>query len=467
MPDHAPSDAVRTEVRAEVRTEVPASAPAPSPARSAPILRPAGRRLSRRRGGRVLAALGAVVVSASIFTAGAGFGAGIDRAGLLPGSAAAIASPTHADSADLALIDEAWDLLHEKYVDASSLDSRELAHAAIDGMTEAIGDTGHTSFMTPSELAASEAALSGSYAGIGAEMDATGSEPVVVGVFRGSPAAEAGLRRGDIITAVDGASTAGQSLERVISKVRGAAGSAVTLSIRRSGAPDPLTLRIVRADVEIPAVEWATIPGTSIVDIRIGQFSTGAADDVVAALKAALATDPTGIVLDMRGNPGGYVNEAVGVASQFLSSGDVYRQRDASGAASATPVSPGGIATDVPLVVLVDGGTASSAEIVTGALQDAGRATVVGHKTFGTGTVLGRFGLADGSALRIGTVEWLTPSGRRIWHEGLAPDVTVTLADEVSPVVPSDLEALGATGLADSPDVQLRRAVDILTSPPG
>jgi len=458
MSDHAPLDAARA--------EMPTSAPAPSPDGSdpAPAPAPVPERPARRRGRRAFAAFGAVIVSASIFTAGAGVGAGFDRAGLLPGSAATTASPAHADSADLALIDEAWDLLHEKYVDASSLDSRKLAHAAIDGMTEAIGDTGHTAFLTPSELSESEAALSGSYAGIGAEMDTTGSEPVVVGVFRGSPAAEAGLRRGDVIVAVDGTMTAGESLEQVISKVRGAAGSAVTLSVRRPASPDPLTLRIVRADVEIPAVEWATFPGTSIVDVRLEQFSGGAADDFVAALTAALATDPTGMVLDLRGNPGGYVNEAVGVASQFLSGGDVYRQRDASGAETATAVSPGGIATDVPVVVLVDGGTASSAEIVTGALQDAGRATVVGEKTFGTGTVLGRFSLADGSALRIGTVEWLTPKGRRIWHEGLAPDVVVTLAQDATLVMPSDLEALGAKGLAASPDAQLRKALEILTS---
>jgi len=201
--------------------------------------------------------------------------------------------------------------------------------------------------------------------------------------------------------------------------------------------------------------------------LRLESFSSGSADEVVAALKEIKTAGADRLVLDLRGDPGGYVNEAVGVASQFLSSGDVYRQRDASGSTSATPVSPGGIATDIPLVVLVDGGTASSAEIVTGALQDADRATVIGEPTFGTGTVLGRFSLADGSALRIGTVEWLTPSGRRIWHEGLAPDVTVSLPGDVTPVVPADLAALGPTGLADSPDTQLRKALDVLTSRAG
>ncbi len=450
MLDLTPPDATRVEVPSPIESALPA---APSGVTA--------RRRVGRRGRRVLLGLGGGLLAVTMFAAGAG----IDRAGLLPGNAAsagvAEASP-HAGAADLALVDEAWDLLHQNYVDAASLDSKKLAYAAIDGMTEAIGDTGHTEFLTPRELAQSQAALAGSYVGIGAELDTRDDEPIIVGVFRGSPASAAGLQRGDVIVAVDGVPSAGKPLDGVIGMVRGKAGTAVILTVRRSGTADPLTLRIIRADVKIPAVEWSMIPGTSIVDIRLEQFSTGAADEFVTALKAALAKSPTGIVLDLRGNPGGYVNEAVGVASQFLSGGDVYLSQDASGTRNPTPVSPGGIALDMPLVVLVDEGTASSAEIVTGALQDARRATIVGAKTFGTGTVLGRFELADGSALRIGTVQWLTPKGRRIWHDGLAPDVKVALPEGVQPVLPSDLAGLGAKGVASSADAQLREALEIL-----
>ena len=382
-------------------------------------------------------------------------GVGVDRALLLP--------PT---DPNLALIDQAWSLLHEKYIDASTLDSTKLAYGAIEGMTQAVGDVGHTSFLTPDQVKASQAALSGSYTGIGAEMDTTGDEPVVVGVFRDSPADRAGLRSGDVITAVDGKPTKGTPLDAVVGTVRGPAGTAVQLTVRRTGTASPLTFRIVRAKVTNPPVDWAMIPGTTIADIRLEQFSTGAADAFKKALAEALARGASGVILDLRENPGGYVNEAIGVASQFLTGGDVYLSRDATGNRTPSPVTAGGIAPKIPLVVLVDNGTASSAEIVTGALQDAGRGPIVGVRTFGTGTVLGKFDLADGSALRIGTVEWLTPKGRRIWHEGLTPDVVLALPADVQRVAPADLAKLGATGVATSADVQLRKAIAILGGPP-
>src|SRR4029079_2057509 len=163
---------------------------------------------------------------------------------------------------------------------------------------------------------------------------------------------------------------------------------------------------------------------------------------------------------DLRGNPGGYVNEADAVASQFLKSGVVFIERAADGHETRHDVAPGGLATDLPMVVLVDGGTASSSEIVSGALQDAGRAQIVGIKTYGTGTVLGEFPLSDGSALRVGTVEWLTPDGRRIWHEGIAPDVPVKLADGAKVLTPDDVKDLSAKELKASTDAQLLKALD-------
>ena len=169
-------------------------------------------------------------------------------------------------------------------------------------------------------------------------------------------------------------------------------------------------------------------------------------------------------MLDLRGNPGGYVNEAVGVASQFLDTGLVYIERDADGNETRHDVSPDGVATDLPLVVLVDGNTASSSEIVSGALQDAGRAKVVGETTYGTGTVLGEFVLSDGSALRVGTVEWLTPEGRRIWHEGIAPDVSVTQPEDAEGLTPDDVADLTEAELGEMTDVQLARALELVAS---
>jgi carboxyl-terminal processing protease len=167
-------------------------------------------------------------------------------------------------------------------------------------------------------------------------------------------------------------------------------------------------------------------------------------------------------VLDLRANPGGYVNEAVGIASQFVGEGTAYRSVERDGEEKEVPVEGGGLWTELPLAVLVDGETASSAEIVTGAIQDAKRGTVVGEQTFGTGTVLGRFDLADGSSLRIGVERWLTRSGRPIWREGLVPDVSVPLADDVALVWPDDLREMTAKELAASSDAQLLKALELL-----
>jgi carboxyl-terminal processing protease len=205
------------------------------------------------------------------------------------------------------------------------------------------------------------------------------------------------------------------------------------------------------------------VPGTKTALFRLEQFSNGAADEMVKTLKQARAAGADRIVLDMRGNPGGYVNEAVGVASQFLTKGLVYVERNAQGQSTDHPVSPGGVATDIPLVVVVDRNTASSAEIVSGALQDAGRAKIVGQTTFGTGTVLGEFDLSDGSALRVGTVEWLTPSGRRIWHEGIAPDVPETLPSDVQPLSPEDIGRLTAAAVGKIDDTQLAKALQVVS----
>jgi carboxyl-terminal processing protease len=198
--------------------------------------------------------------------------------------------------------------------------------------------------------------------------------------------------------------------------------------------------------------------------LRLEQFSHGAADAFETAIEEIRAAGADRIVLDLRGNPGGFVDEAVGVASQFLSDGIVYIERNAEGEETTHSVSPGGNALDLPLVVLIDSGTASSSEIVSGALQDADRGDLIGVKTYGTGTVLGEFALADGSALRVGTTEWLTPNGRRIWHEGIVPDVTVERADDVRPVVPADLRSMTPAQVDDLGDPQVARALSVVAT---
>lgn len=448
---------------------IPPQPPTTPPATEPVRVRPTSG--TSRRFGR-LAGIGLVLSLALVATFGVGVGVGrlatpVDGAAVpataSPAAAAGPASP--AGPTDFSLIQEAWATLHKEYVRKDTLDDKALIYGAINGMTEAVGDTGHTDFMTPQERAARNAALSGSYVGIGVRIDTTdGGLPRIVSVFRDSPASRAGVKPDDLLVDVDGKSAQDKTLDEVAGWVRGEAGTTVSITLRAGVDGPERSLSIVRADVPLEPVSWALVPGTTTALVRLDQFSSGAADELVKALKAAREMGAQRVVLDLRGNPGGYVNEAVGVASQFLDKGVVYIERNAQGGEERHDVSTGGVATDLPLVVLVDVNTASSSEIVSGALQDAKRAKIVGETTFGTGTVLSEFSLTDGSALRVGTVEWLTPDGRRIWKEGIAPDVPVKLAEGVLPVVPDDVRGMTPAEVSAIKDAQLTRALEVVAT---
>ena len=414
--------------------------------------------------GRGTAIRRAAIAFALVLTFSVGIGVGRLALPALGGDGTTTPAPTSGQT-DFGLIREAWDTLHTKYVGASELNDKDLIYGAINGMTEAVGDTGHTSFMTPEERATRSNDLSGKYVGIGVRIDTTEDGlPLIIGVFKDSPAEKAGLVNGDEILAVDGKSTAGKEIDEIVSWVRGEAGTSVTVTARTGASGKPRDVTMVRADVAVAPVSWTLVPGTKTALIRLDQFSAGAADNLKAVLGEVKDARADRILLDLRGNPGGYVNEADAVASQFLKSGTVFVERAADGHETRHEVQSGGLATDLPMVVLVDGGTASSAEIVSGAIQDAGRAQIVGIKTFGTGTVLGEFPLSDGSALRVGTVEWLTPDGRRIWHEGITPDVLVERASDAVPLDPEDVGKLKPSEIDHLADPQLARGLSLVTA---
>ena len=387
-------------------------------------------------------------------------------ASVAPASSGAAASPGAAGSVgspSWSLLDQAYALLRANYVDPAGLDTTTLVEGAIRGLMDAVNDPGHTGYLTPQEVAARNASLAGTFVGVGAVLDIRNNAPTVVRVLPNSPAEKDGLKPGEVILKVDGNPVAGLTIEQVVVKVRGPAGTSVTLDLQGLDGSER-TLTIVRAQINLPLVSWAFAPGSHDAVIRLESFSTGAAKALVEAIKAAKAAGAVGIVLDLRANPGGYVSEAIDVASQFLASGVVYISQDRSGRQVPHEVAGGGIATTIPLVVLVNGQTASAAEIVTGAIKDAGRATIVGETTFGTGTVVGTYPLADGSALTIGTERWLTPKGHAIWREGLTPDQTVALAQGVNFLVPDDFSTLGGGGIAGSSDTQLQaglRSLDV------
>ncbi|MCC7105985.1 MAG: S41 family peptidase [Chloroflexi bacterium] len=383
-------------------------------------------------------------------------GAIAERQGALPGS---IARQPDALTSTFGIFWEAWDHVQQDYVDKAALDPRKMTYGAIGGMLDSLGDIGHTRFMTPDELKAEQEALSGQLEGIGAELVIRDLQPTILAPLPDSPAEQAGLRAGDTIVRVNGTDVAGASLERVVQLVRGPAGTPVTLTVIHRDESNLQDITIIRQRLTVPAVSWAWLPGTSVADVAISQFSEHCTDQLIAALQAARSGGATALILDLRNDPGGIRDEAIGVASQFLKDGLVLIEQDSNGNRTTFPVRGGGIATDLPLVVLVNEGSASSAEIVAGAIQDHGRGQLVGTTTFGTGTVLSSYQLSDGSAILLGTEEWLTPNGSQIWHHGIKPDVTVTLPTSAVSLTPRAVAQLTPAQLQASTDQQLVRAL--------
>jgi carboxyl-terminal processing protease len=418
--------------------------------------------VDERRGDRLPSlrkALAGILLLAVVFTGGMAVGQASFGSG--PGAGPAIGVPASLPP-EFSTYVQAWQILHDNYVSPSALDSKTLVYGSIDGLMTAVGDTDHTRFLTPDQVAAQHTSLSGSIVGVGAIITTAGGGAMIQSVIPGGPADRAGLRSGDHILAVDGKPTDGQDVQTVVPRIRGVAGTTVKLTILHQGESSPIVVGIVREKVVVPAVSWALVPGTAIADLRLEEFSTGSAKQVKDAIVAARAAGATAIVLDLRGNPGGLVSEVVLIASEFIADGVVYQQRDRTGKTTLVAVKAGGTATKIPLAVLIDLGSASGSEILAGALQDAKRGQLIGRTTFGTGTVLTEFALNDGSALYVGTIEWLTRDGREIWKHGVVPDIGLDSNPLGKIVPPFDLKKLGADGLSKSGDLQLLKAVELL-----
>ncbi len=252
------------------------------------------------------------------------------------------------------------------------------------------------------------------------------------------------------------------NLTRVVERIDGPAGTTVTLGIFDPSSRRTFDVTLRRTRIRLDYVTWNAIPGTPFADLRIAALNPGAGRRVTAALKQIEAQGMRGAVVDLRADPGGELDEAISVASEFLRKGDALLEKDSHGAVAHDAIRPGGAAPDLPIVVLVDRGTASGAEIVAGALQDAKRAAVIGETTFGTGTVLSDFPLSDGSRLRLAVREWLTPSGRSIWHKGIVPDTAVPLPSNAELVTPASLKGMSRESLAASSDLQMKKALEML-----
>lgn len=357
---------------------------------------------------------------------------------------------------------QVWQLAQDNFVDKEALDTTHLTYGAVRGLIQALGDEGHTRFLTPEEVTRQRTDISGSFFGIGARVGIEDGLPVIVAPFDGSPADEAGIKAGDIIFEVDGTDVTGFLLNDAVELIRGEKGTEVILTIFRPDTSESLEISVIRDEIKIPAAGWGMIPGTNAALIRMSQFNGNLQDNIIDIVGEAEKAGATHLVIDVRNNPGGLLDQAVGVTSQFLKEGNVLLQEDANGNREAYAVRDNGVAQDIPLVVLVNRGSASSAEIFAGAIQDHKRGLVVGETTFGTGTVLRPFDLDDGSALLLGTSQWLTPNGRLIRKQGIEPDVIVELSVGADLISPLDLEELTAAELLQSEDAQLLKALELL-----
>ena len=364
------------------------------------------------------------------------------------------------DRESLSLYAQALDRVREDYVDQEAVDAKKQTYGAIEGMLETLGDEGHTRFLTPEEVEENEQSNSGTYIGVGIQVREEGGEIVVSELIEDSPAQKAGIESGDVLVAVDGESVRGEDVAEVTGKVQGPEGTTVELTFLRDGEEREFSMQ--RAELVDPSVSWTLIPDTDTAHVGLERFANNSAEELATAFEEARAAGAERFILDLRNNPGGQVDQAVAMADDFLEPESViYVREDASGEREEIRVPGGAEPTDAPMVVLVNGGSASSAEILAGALRDNDRATLVGTTTFGTGTVLRKYTLRDGSAILLGVAEWLTPHGDFIRGTGIEPDVEAKLHQEEEVLAPVDAKGLSREEIFER-DSQLEKAFEVL-----
>ena len=342
---------------------------------------------------------------------------------------------------------ESWQIIHDQYVD-QPVDDVEMMRGAIRGMLDSLGDP-HTSYMDPEVYKEQSTILQGKYEGIGAWVDITGDYLAIISPMPGSPAEKAQLKPGDMVVAVDGEDMTGKDGNYVLSRILGPAGSEVVLSIQRESLPETFDVKLIRETIKVPSV-YGELLEENIAYVQISTFGDNTSDELKSTLKELLVEEPIGIILDLRYNGGGIVDTAIEVISQFVVGNQVVMYDEFSkGERREFKSQRGGVAIDIPLVVLVNEGSASASEITAGAIQDLGRGLLVGTTTFGKGSEQFWIPLKnDQGAVRVTIARWLTPNGRQINESGLTPDYIVEISDE-------DIEA--------GVDAQLEKAVELLT----
>ena len=349
----------------------------------------------------------------------------------LPASPAAISSASNHQTT--ALFSDVWKSLHDNFI--GSIDDKKLDYGAVAGMVHAAGDP-YTTFFDPDQAKQLKETLSGSFSGIGAEMGIKNGLVVVIAPLEGSPAQKAGIKSEDIIVAVDKKNiTQDMSLDDVVQEIRGPKGQAVVLSVVHKGDTAPKDISVVRDDIAVPSVKLEVV--NNIAHISLASFDNNTASQFADIAKQVQKQKVRGVVLDLRDNPGGYLDSAVQIASQFLQPGSlVVSERGKT--ETTHKASGGGILKGVPVVVLINHGSASASEILAGALRDDIAAPIVGDQSFGKGSVQEVLDMSDGSSLKVTIAKWYTPNGSSIDKEGIKPTIAVT--DDVNTKTDEQLE---------------------------
>jgi len=426
--------------------------------------------IARTSGGARVPILGLAMVAVAVLAGGALFISGFlvgQRSIEQPGT------PASAQQSFQPFWDT-YDTIVQRFA-GGTVDQQAMIRGAIKGMVDSLGDP-YSAYLTPDEYRQGLQDLSGQFEGIGAEigtLDASGKTSscttlgpdcrlVVVSPLDGSPSQKAGIKAGDVIVAVDGTSLDGLTVDGARDKIRGKKGTEVTLSIKR-GTASAIDIKVVRDVIVSQEVVTKDLAGGQVGYIAVTGFSDNSASKFHDALQADLKAGKTKFILDLRGNPGGYVTAAKSIASEFIKDGPIFWEEDSTGKQDETDASGHGIATSdsIKLVVLVDKGSASASEIVAGALQDRKRATIVGETSFGKGTVQQWIQLQDGSALKLTIAKWLTPNKRWIHHVGIIPDVPVAAPANPTPNVDPALDKavqILTTGTGSLPSVLDRAA---------
>lgn len=336
---------------------------------------------------------------------------------------------------DFKLFWDTWDLVSRKYIDKSAIDSQKMYYGAIQGMVAAVGDP-YTSFLPPDSQKATKETLGGSFEGVGIQLGFNKDKRlVVIAPLKGTPAQKAGILAGDLILKINNKDTSSLSLPDAVNVIRGTKGSDVTLTTFREDDGKPKDLTITRDTIIVKSVELeskSTQTGKKVAIVKLSRFGEKTHDEWDEAVNGVFGSDYQGMVLDLRNNPGGFLDSAVYIASEFIDSGTVAIQEDGQGQRRSFPVVRIGKLLKTPLVVLINKGSASASEIVAGAVQDKKRGTLVGEQSFGKGTIQSSEDLPGGTGIHITTAKWLTPNNRWIHNIGLTPDVKIEAGEDQS-----------------------------------